>query len=100
MDRSVGRVGLVVNPTAGGRRAARVGHVVAAELRDRGTPFVDLSGTSGEQAVDQIRSAVQVEAVDTVVVVGGDGMVNLAVNALAESGVPLLVDPTGTTPLD
>lgn len=96
MDRSVGRVGLVVNPTAGGRRAARVGHVVAAELRDRGTPFVDLSGTSGEQAVDQIRSAVQVEAVDTVVVVGGDGMVNLAVNALAESGVPLLVVPAGT----
>ena len=90
------RVGLVVNPTAGGRRAARVGHVVAAEMRDRGLAFVDLSGTSGAQAVEQVRAAIQVEAVDRVVVVGGDGMVNLAVNALAESGVPLVIVPAGT----
>ena len=90
------RVGLVVNPTAGGHRAARAGHVVAALLRDRGIPFLDLSGTSGAQAVDQLRAAVQAGAVDRVVAVGGDGMVNLAVNALAESGVPLLAVPAGT----
>lgn len=90
------RVGLVVNPTAGGSRAIRIGRSVAADLREREIPYVDLSGATGTQAVEQVRAAVRADAVDRLVVVGGDGMVNLAVNALAGTGVPLVVIPAGT----
>lgn len=90
------RVGLVVNPTAGGSRAIRVGHDVAADLRHREIPYVDLSGPTGVQAVEQVRAAVRADAIDRLVVVGGDGMVNLAVHALAGTGVPLVIIPAGT----
>ncbi|MCA1780966.1 MAG: YegS/Rv2252/BmrU family lipid kinase [Dermatophilaceae bacterium] len=90
------RVGLVVNPTAGGSRAIRVGHDIAADLRDREIPYVDLSGSTGIQAVEQVRAAVRADAIDRLVVVGGDGMVNLAVHALAGTDVPLVVIPAGT----
>ncbi|KAB7742978.1 YegS/Rv2252/BmrU family lipid kinase [Nostocoides sp. F2B08] len=96
MFRSFGRVGLVVNPTAGGRRAAQIGHEVARGLREREIPYVDLSGPTGSAAVEQARAAVLAGAVDRLVVVGGDGMVNLAVHALAGSGVPLVIVPAGT----
>lgn len=96
MRRSFDRVGLVVNPTAGGRRAARVGGEVARGLREREIPYVDLTGPTGAVAVEQARAAVLAGAVDRLVVVGGDGMVNLAVHALAGTGVPLVIVPAGT----
>jgi diacylglycerol kinase (ATP) len=90
------RVGLVVNPTAGGSRATRIGRAVAADLRDRGIAYVDLSGGTGAEAVAHVRGAVQTDAIDRLIVVGGDGLVNLAVNALAGTAVPLVVVPAGT----
>ncbi|MGA8045317.1 MAG: YegS/Rv2252/BmrU family lipid kinase [Dermatophilaceae bacterium] len=86
----------MVNPAAGGRRAAHVGREVARGLREREIPYVDLSGPTGAVAVEQIRAAVLAGAVDRLVAVGGDGMVNLAVHALTGSGVPLVIVPAGT----
>lgn len=96
MGAPLDRVGLVVNPTAGGSRATRIGRDVAADLRDRAIDYVDLSGGTGAEAVAQVRAAVQADAIDRLVVVGGDGMVNLAVNALAGTAVPLVIVPAGT----
>lgn len=96
MRTSFERVGLVINPTAGARSAGRVGSHIAAELRARDVSFVDLTGADAAQALQQIRSAVAVGSIDCLVVVGGDGIVNLAVNGLAGSGVPLLIVPAGT----
>jgi diacylglycerol kinase (ATP) len=90
------RVGLVVNPTAGGSRAGQVGRAVADALRERGVHHVDLSADCGPAAVDAVRTAVQAGAIDRLVVVGGDGMVNLAVNALVGTAVPLVIVPAGT----
>lgn len=90
------RVGLVINPTAGAHKAARIGEQVRSDLAERQIPFVDLSGTDAPQAIAQIRDAVRIGAIDRLVAVGGDGMVNLATNALAGSGVPLVIVPAGT----
>lgn len=90
------RVGLVINPTAGAHKAARVGDAVRADLADRQIPFVDLSGANAPEAIERIREAVRIDAIDRLVAVGGDGMVNLATNALASSGVPLVIIPAGT----
>ncbi|HHU08798.1 MAG TPA: YegS/Rv2252/BmrU family lipid kinase [Intrasporangiaceae bacterium] len=92
----ISRIGLVINPTAGARSAGRIGSRVAAELRARQIPFIDLTGADAAQAVRQIREAVTAGSIDCLVAVGGDGMVNLAVNALAESQIPLLIVPAGT----
>lgn len=90
------RVGLVVNPTAGGQRAARIGEFIRRDLGERQIPFVDLSGATATEALEQIREAVRIDAIDRLVAVGGDGMVNLAVNALAGTGVPLVIVPAGS----
>lgn len=90
------RVGLVINPSAGARSAGRVGSQVAAELRARGVSFIDLTGADAAQALQQIREALAAGSIDCLVVVGGDGIVNLAVNALAGSAAPLLIVPAGT----
>lgn len=96
MGSSFERVGLVINPTAGARSAGRVGSQVAAELRARRVPFVDLTGADADQALQQMREAIASASVDCLVVVGGDGIVNLAVNGVAGSGVPVLIVPAGT----
>lgn len=90
------RVGLVINPTAGARIAGRIGSQVAAGLRERGIRYIDLTGADAAQAVHQVREAVAAGSIDCLIAVGGDGMVNLCVNALAGSGVPLLIVPAGT----
>lgn len=91
-----GHLGLVVNPTAGGRRAQAVGAEVAAELGRRGRVFTDYSGGTAAGATSRLREAVASGAIDALVAVGGDGMVNLAVNALAGTSVPLVIVPAGT----
>lgn len=96
MTTAVERVGLVINPTAGARVAGRIGSQVAAGLRERGIPYIDLTGTDAAQAARQVRGAVAAGSIDCLIAVGGDGMVNLCVGALAGTGVPLLVVPAGT----
>jgi diacylglycerol kinase (ATP) len=93
---TVGRVGLVVNPTAGGRRAAHVGLDVARGLREREIDYLDLSAPTGAAAVERARAAVFAGSIERLVVVGGDGMVNLALHALAGSTTPLVIVPAGT----
>lgn len=90
------RVGLVINPTAGAHKAARIGELIRRDLAERQIPTVDLSGDNAPEAIDHIREAVDTGAIDRLVAVGGDGIVNLAVNALAGSGVPLAIIPAGT----
>lgn len=86
-------LGLVVNPTAGGGRAA--GHRALALLRAAGHEVRDLSAGTAQQAEARAREAVR-DGIDALVVVGGDGTVHLGANAVAGTGVPLGVVPVGT----
>lgn len=90
------RPGLVVNPAAGPRGASDVGRHVRTTLGERRTPFVDLSGESAADAVARVQAAVQSGSIDALVVVGGDGVVHLATQALAGTGIPLAIVPAGT----
>jgi diacylglycerol kinase (ATP) len=54
-----------------------------------------LQGRDGDEAADLARKAVD-DGVDLLVVMGGDGMVHLAIQAVAYSSVSLGVIPTGT----
>ena len=87
-------VGVVINPTSGkgkgAKAAAKVWQALAAE------PTVDLSGASYEEALTNARAAVAEGAIGALIVVGGDGMVHLGVNACANSEVPLGIVAAGT----
>jgi diacylglycerol kinase (ATP) len=91
----VRRCALLVNPTAGkARHAATVG-AVHARLSAGELDVTRMQGADGAEAADLARKAVA-EEYDVLAVMGGDGMVHLAVQALAGSPTALGVVPTGT----
>lgn len=89
------RIGLVVNPTSGKGRGRTLGADTAALLRSAGHEVVTLSGESAAEALDRCLAAV-VSGLDTLVVVGGDGMVHLGANAVAGSDTAIAVVAAGT----
>ncbi|BDZ43622.1 hypothetical protein GCM10025865_29210 [Paraoerskovia sediminicola] len=121
------RLGVVVNPTAGGGRGLRTGREAIRLLDAAGHDVVNLSATTAAGALGNARSAVRHRStgagtgtgtgagergpvmstpapvgapvaapIDALVVVGGDGMVHLGVNAVAGTGVPLGIVATGS----
>ena len=89
------RIGLVVNPTSGKGRGRVVGADTGALLRSAGHEVLSLSGESAPEALDRCTAAVA-SGIDTLVVVGGDGMVHLGANAVAGTGTALAVVASGT----
>ena len=91
----VRRLALLVNPTSGKGRAARVAEPVLARLRASGAEVVQVIGTDGPDAE---RRAIEVvkDGVDALVALGGDGIAHTAIQAVAGTGVPLGLVPAGT----
>lgn len=88
------RVGLVVNPTAGRARAARFHTGIRRQLQHHGHAVVDLTAFDAAGALAKARA--EVPDLDALVVVGGDGVVQLGVNAVAGTDVALGVVPLGS----
>lgn len=88
-------VALLVNPTAGRGRGARVGRVAGERLTAAGIAVRVLQGRDVREAADLAREAVA-DGAGALVVVGGDGMVHLGVQAVAGTSTPLGVVPAGT----
>lgn len=89
------RIALVTNPTAGNGRGTRAGADVRRVLAQARHTVADLTSESAAEALDRARAAVA-DGVDALVVVGGDGMVHLGVNACAGTPVPLGIIAAGT----
>ena len=70
--------------------------VALGVLRASAHEFIDLSGQSYAQARANAERAVAERSIDTLVVIGGDGMMHLGVNATAETGLPLGIIAAGT----
>ncbi|GAA1711917.1 diacylglycerol kinase [Dietzia cercidiphylli] len=94
-DRRIRTVALLTNPAAGGGRGDRVSDRAAARLRSHGLEVHALRGASAQESLDLARQAIA-DGVDALAVCGGDGMVSLAVQAQAFSGVPIGIIPAGT----
>ncbi len=89
------QIALLTNPTSGKGKGGRISHEVAPRLRDAGFTVRELVGRDADEALDLARGCVE-DGVETLVVVGGDGMVHLAVQALAGSQTRLGLVPAGT----
>ncbi|MFD9358322.1 diacylglycerol kinase [Streptomyces sp. NPDC060031] len=86
---------LFVNPTAGRGRGAHAAQPAASALRSAGFAVRTVVGADAEDALARLRVAVR-EGTGAVIAVGGDGMVSLALQALAGTLVPLGVVAVGT----
>jgi diacylglycerol kinase (ATP) len=88
-------IALLTNPTSGKGKGARARAAALPRLREAGIVVRDLSGRDADEALDLARAAAA-DGVEALVIVGGDGMVHLAVQALAGSGTALGIIPAGT----
>lgn len=89
------RIALIVNPTSGKGAGAPMGEQTARLLRTAGHEVIDVSAASYALARAAAATALG-GGVDTLVVVGGDGMVHLGVNLCAGTPVRLGVVAAGT----
>src|ERR1700748_1084353 len=88
------RLLLIHNPTAGWRRRHRLQAVLDALDRDGCT--VTLKETTCRGDAEAFARAARAEDYDRVVVAGGDGTMNEAINGLADRRLPLAIVPMGT----
>src|SRR5262249_23495745 len=94
------RMTVVFNPTAGGRRRARLNRTLKL-LRDSGCEVaVQATACRGEAETIARAFGGQPQTQDLLVIAGGDGTINEAVNGLLSSGggavSPLALVPLGT----
>lgn len=86
-------IALLTNPTAG--KGWRSAAIALPRLQEAGFRVRQLAGRDGDEARDLAARAVA-DGLETLVVCGGDGMVHLAVQVLANTPTALGIIPGGT----
>lgn len=86
---------VAINPQAGFGKRRQVGKSVVERLRSAGHE-VDVVCRANKVELEASVTLAMQSGPDALVVVGGDGMVNLGANLVAGTGVPLGIVPTGT----
>ncbi|MGI5424710.1 diacylglycerol kinase [Streptomyces sp. CA-179760] len=86
---------LFVNPTAGRGRGARAAQPAASALRAAGFSVRTVLGEDAADALTRARAAVE-GGTGALIAVGGDGMANLALRAVAGTRTPLGLVAVGT----
>ena len=88
-------IALLTNPTAGKGRGMRARDAALNRLRAAGRDVLAMEGRDADETLDLARQAVA-DGIESLVVVGGDGMVHLGVQAVAGTGTPLGIVACGT----
>jgi diacylglycerol kinase (ATP) len=86
---------VAINPTAAFGKNLEAGSLVVSALKAAGFEVTSLQAESYKLLRGQLNRALALTP-DALVVVGGDGMVSLAVNLLAQTSIPFAVVPCGT----
>lgn len=89
------KIAMLVNPASGGGKGAKNAPIAARRLRERGIQVTELTGGSAEESLRLAHTAIR-EGADALVACGGDGTLNLALQAVAGTDVPLGLIPVGT----
>jgi diacylglycerol kinase (ATP) len=88
-------IALLTNPTAGKGKHGHVHDQALGRMREAGLVVRDLQGRDADEALDLARQCVA-DGLESLVVCGGDGMVHIAVQAVATSQTALGIIPAGT----
>ena len=86
---------MLTNPASGHGNAPHAAERAAAQFQRRGVDVVQIVGRDAEHARQLLDEAVQL-GTDALVIAGGDGVIALALQALARSDIPLGIIPAGT----
>ena len=92
---SISRVALLTNPKAGHGNAPHAAERAVARFGELGIDVVELVGRDAPHARELLTAAVE-EGTDAVAIVGGDGVIGLALQVLARSDIPMGIVPAGT----
>ncbi len=95
MTRTPQRVTLLTNPASGQGHGSVAAQRAVVRLQRRGVDVVELIGSDAAHARRLLDEALD-RGTDAVVVAGGDGMISLVLQALAQGDVPLGIIPAGT----
>ena len=93
--REVGRVTVLTNPMAGHGNAPHAAERAVARFQQLGVDVIEIVGRDAAHARDLVAEAVA-GGTDALVVVGGDGVIRLALQSLARTDIPLGIIPSGT----
>jgi diacylglycerol kinase (ATP) len=93
--REIGKVTMLTNPLSGHGNAPHAAERAIARFQQRGIDVCEIVGTDAEHARRLVDEALT-RGTDALVVAGGDGVISLAVQALARGDVPLGIVPAGT----
>jgi diacylglycerol kinase (ATP) len=91
----VGRVTMLTNPASGHGNAPHAAERAIARLQQRGVDVVEIVGTDAEHAGRLVRESLD-RGTDALVVAGGDGVISIALQALAGGDIPMGIIPAGT----
>ncbi|WP_173839731.1 diacylglycerol kinase [Mycolicibacterium rutilum] len=86
---------MLTNPASGHGSAPHAAERAVAQFHRRGVDVVAIAGTDAEHARRLVEGALE-RGMDALVVVGGDGIISLALQVLAQTGIPLGIIPAGT----
>jgi diacylglycerol kinase (ATP) len=92
---TISRVTVLTNPASGHGTASRAAERAVAQFHRRGVDVVAIAGSDAEHARRLVEGALE-RGMDALVVVGGDGIVALALQVLATTEIPLGIIPAGT----
>lgn len=92
---AITRVTVLTNPMAGHGNAPHAAERAVARFQELGIEVVGIVGRDAANARELAAQAVA-EGTDAFVVVGGDGVIRLALQVLARSDIPLGIVPAGT----
>jgi diacylglycerol kinase (ATP) len=95
MTSGVARVTVLTNPASGHGNAPHAAERAIARFQQRGVDVCEVVGTDAEHARRLVDDELA-RGTDALVVVGGDGIVSVALQALALGDVPLGIIPAGT----
>ncbi len=90
------RWAIIVNPHSGKHRALALGHEVRELAAAQNIEITWISGASADESARAFKDAIATNSINAVVVVGGDGLVNLAIQELAGTTIPMAVVAAGT----
>jgi diacylglycerol kinase (ATP) len=91
----IGRVTLLTNPMAGHGNALHAAERAVARFQECGVDVTEIVGRDPAHARELVDDALS-RGTDALVVAGGDGVISLALQALAHSEIPLGIIPAGT----
>lgn len=86
---------MAINPSASFGKNISAGELTVSKLEQAGFTVTALRAESFDLLKGMVNRALALTP-DALVVVGGDGMVSLAVNAVAQTSIPFAVVPAGT----